>query len=91
MITLNKKIIEKHIKPLFPIPTEINPSGQPSHPVQCVLFDVYGTLFISDSGDIGVAKSKAQQHTKIQKLLTKHRIDMTAAHLFDELYRHIER
>ena len=62
------------MKPLSPIPTDINPAGQLNHPVQCVLFDVYGTLLISDSGDIGVAKSKAQQHAKIQKLLEKHRI-----------------
>jgi putative hydrolase of the HAD superfamily len=90
VIPLNKKIIEKYIAPLSPIPTEVSPAGQLSHPMQCILFDVYGTLFISDSGDIGVAKPKAQQHTEIQQLLEKHRLNMTAAHLFEELYQRIE-
>jgi putative hydrolase of the HAD superfamily len=90
VVTLNKKIIEKYIAPLSPIPTDVSPAGQLSHAVQCILFDVYGTLFISDSGDIGVTKSKAQQHTEIQTLLSKHRLNISAAHLFEELYQHIE-
>lgn len=87
---LNKKLIEKHIVPLAPIPTDLDPAGQLNHPVKCILFDVYGTLFISDSGDIGIAKSKPQLHTKIQKLIEKHRLNTTAEHLFEALYRHIE-
>ena len=90
MITLKKKTVEKYLRPLSPFPTDVNPSGRLGCAVQCILFDVYGTMFISDSGDIGVAKSKAQPHTEIQKLLAKHRLNVSAAQLLKALYRHIE-
>jgi len=41
--------------PLEPIPTDIAPELDPLSGTRAVLFDVYGTLVISASGDIGVA------------------------------------
>jgi putative hydrolase of the HAD superfamily len=41
--------------PLTPVPTEAPPRPARLPHIRAVLFDVYGTLFISGSGDIGVA------------------------------------
>ena len=46
-------IFQRHTRSLVPIPTGLKPEGAPKYPVKAVLFDVYGTLFISSSGDLG--------------------------------------
>lgn len=46
-------IFERYTVPLAPLPTGLSSSGKPAHLVKAVLFDVYGTLFISASGDLG--------------------------------------
>jgi putative hydrolase of the HAD superfamily len=43
-------------QPLQRIPTETEPKLRSLDEVRVVLFDVYGTMFISGSGDVGVAK-----------------------------------
>ena len=47
-------LIEKHVRPLRPIPTGTIPRGRIETHVQCVLLDVYGTVMVSAAGDIGV-------------------------------------
>lgn len=46
-------IFDRYTAPMAPLPTGLSPSGKPVHLVKAVLFDVYGTLFISASGDLG--------------------------------------
>jgi len=46
--------------PLAPRPTGIDPQLAPLSDIRAVVFDIYGTLVISASGDIGVSQ---QQHT----------------------------
>ena len=46
--------IRFHSKPLAPQPTELKPSVQKLSQIRAVLFDIYGTLLISASGDIGL-------------------------------------
>ncbi len=46
-------IFDRYITPLSPVPSELPPSGSPRHPIKAVLFDVYGTLLISASGELG--------------------------------------
>ncbi len=44
------------LKPLLPIPTAVSPQGRlPNHP-KAILFDIYGTLLISGTGDISLAE-----------------------------------
>lgn len=43
--------------PLEPIPTGLSPATQPIPGIRAVLFDIYGTLVISASGDIHAAKA----------------------------------
>ncbi len=50
---LTKSIIDKYTRPLFPIETGLKVEGRLKQKIQSILFDVYGTLFISSSGDIG--------------------------------------
>ena len=58
---LSDDLISKHIRPLYPHATALQPSGELATKVKCIMFDVYGTLFISGSGDIGIAKQKVRQ------------------------------
>ncbi len=48
--------------PMNPKPTGMTTKLTPLLDVRAVLFDVYGTLFISGSGDIGVAKAEYDEN-----------------------------
>lgn len=50
------------LDPMDPIPTGVPPALDPLPGIQAVIFDVYGTLFTSGSGDIGVAAATHQDH-----------------------------
>lgn len=54
-------LIKKYSKPLYPLPTNLSREGTPEFEVRAILFDVYGTLFVSKAGDIGVAKREAEK------------------------------
>lgn len=47
------KLIRDHSQPLEPLPAGLPASLTPQPGIRAVLFDVYGTLLISASGDIG--------------------------------------
>jgi len=47
--------------PLEPIPTDVTPKLDPLPGIRAVLFDVYGTLVISASGDIGLAGERPRE------------------------------
>lgn len=87
---LEKSSIQKHLRPLKPIATSAIPAGELIHDIRCVLFDIYGTLFISGSGDIGPAKQNSPQMEKIKLLLAKYEIQKTPRALLAELQRAIE-
>lgn len=53
--------------PLLPEPGGLAPEGEPLKGIKAVLFDVYGTLLISGSGDIGVHDQPV--HEKQEELL----------------------
>jgi len=52
--TLIARIQSLYDTPLDPVPTELAPTLAPLDGIKAVLFDVYGTLLISASGDIGL-------------------------------------
>ncbi len=54
MTGMLKKTILALSRPLTPKPTHIQPRLQSLSNIKAVLFDIYGTLFISAAGDIGV-------------------------------------
>jgi putative hydrolase of the HAD superfamily len=49
--------------PLTPEPTDARPELGPLEGIRAVLFDIYGTLLISASGDIGLARDGANRIT----------------------------
>ena len=84
------KLAAQYTIPLSPLPTSMNPGGRLAEPIQCVFFDIYGTLFISGSGDIGVAKKTALEAEKIKILLQKFNIPKAPLDLTNELHATIE-
>jgi len=63
--------IKSGLRPLEPIPTDCTPVGSLDEKIQCLLFDIYGTLFISGSGDIGVLEKRQDFDLQFQKLLER--------------------
>ena len=86
MDPVEKKFIQQYIRRLTPIPTAIAPAGDLSPDIRCVLFDLYGTLFISGSGDISLSTHPWTQMEKIGTLLTKYDIRKTPRALLDEFH-----
>ncbi len=75
---------------MSPIPSDRQPAGRLDDAVKCILFDVYGTLFISDSGDIGIARSKSKKNLELINLIEKYHLDATSESLLQNLYDCIE-
>ncbi|MEW4453254.1 HAD family hydrolase [Bremerella sp. JC817] len=48
-------ILQRNCQPLEPIPTELSADLKVLPDIQAILFDVYGTLLVSGSGDVGTA------------------------------------
>ncbi len=88
---MNKYLFEKYLTPLSPLPTPLNQSGKLDKKIKCVLFDIYGTLFISDSGDIVAAKKVLQKTDKIEHLLEKFKIKRNAKTLLKDFFETIEK
>ena len=87
---LNRSSLTQYIQPLVPVPTSLKPSGKLVQQIRCVLFDIYGTLFISGSGDIGIARKELRQAEKLEKLLRKFGISKSPQSVLDELFTGIE-
>ena len=62
-------LIANQIVPLYPIPTGMSPAGKLREPVCAVIFDVYGTIIVSQSGDISIAKNQAQTASQLNDLI----------------------
>lgn len=90
MINMDKNIIEPYISPLKPIPTQLSVSGELGGPVHCLLCDIYGTLFISGCGDIGIARKQEIQHQAIASLLTKFHMSISPSALLESFYQAIQ-
>ena len=84
-------LIPKYIRPIYPLPTSLHQSGELKEKIKCILFDVYGTLFISRSGDISIAKRESQQTEKLKKLLHKFGISKNPQTILKELFNAIEK
>jgi len=57
-----EELIKSYSKPIDAIPVSISRRGILEGPIKAILFDVYGTLLISEAGDIGVAKEWANRN-----------------------------
>ena len=72
------------------MPTALKPRGKPNIKIQCLLFDIYGTLFISGSGDISIARQSSQGLEKIGQLLRRFDIDTPAETIIKTFFDTIE-
>ena len=69
------ELLTAKLRPMEPISTDIMQAGSLKGPLRSILFDVYGTLFISAAGDINVARKAAFASKEFRALL--HRFDIT--------------
>ena len=89
-MTVEKAIFERHIRPLTPVPTGVVPRLEGMQNLRAILFDVYGTLLISGSGDIGVTREQSAKVDDLQDLLQRYHIDRTPDGLSAALHQSIE-
>ena len=89
-MTVEKAIFERHIHPLTPIPTGVEPRLEGMQNFRAMLFDVYGTLLISGSGDIGISREQSVEEDDLRDLLRRCHIDRTPDGLSTALHRAIE-
>ena len=64
MKAMSKTLIDRIrqlTKPMDPLPTDAQPHQPALGEIRAVVFDIYGTLFISGSGDIGLAQEDATE------------------------------
>jgi putative hydrolase of the HAD superfamily len=84
--------VKGHIHPMTPIPTGEVPRGLSKiRRVKALLFDVYGTLLISSSGDRASPIISNDQKRVIAGVLHDFGIDQTPEILMDALCREIEK
>ena len=81
--------ILRYIRLLRPIPSRTLPEGRLVGPIRVFLFDIYGTLFISGCGDIGVAEANPSPTPALTAMLGDFRVDCAPMDLTRRLHRHI--
>ena len=68
-------IINKYSTPLYPVKTDVLPVLKRSDKIKCVIFDVYGTLIISGSGDISAHQvDLSESEERMEALLKRYSI-----------------
>lgn len=77
------EIFDRYITPLEPVETGLTPSGTPRFPINALLFDIYGTLFISASGDIGLSADSPQIRKALSFLTAEYELAIPAQTLLD--------
>jgi putative hydrolase of the HAD superfamily len=83
-------LIDEYLAPMKPLPTPLAPGGFLTGKIECVLFDVYGTLFISGSGDIHAARKAPAPDRKLEHLVHKYGVDIAPQALVREFYDVVE-
>lgn len=79
------------IRPLDPIPTKLDAGGSLDHGIECVLFDIYGTLFVSASGDVGVAKAAFKETERLEALLYRFKVAKPPQEILEQFFCCIEK
>ncbi len=87
------EIIRNAAHPLQVIPTALEPNlfSIGSQPVRAVLFDVYGTLFLSASGDIGAHVQEELLRRRIDELLYRYRLGKSAHQVSRRFFEEVKK
>lgn len=88
---MDKQVLKSHLKPMKPEPTPLAVEGGLRLPITCLLCDIYGTLLISGSGDIGISRRQAAEENALNRLLGDYGINRPLAELRHDLYDAIEK
>ncbi|HHE74951.1 MAG TPA: HAD family hydrolase [Desulfobacteraceae bacterium] len=88
---LNEILDKSNIQPLKPRPTGLQPAGRIDGSLQCLLFDVYGTLLISGSGDVGTAMQATRNDERLKQLLLDFNINRPADKILDDYFNAINK
>ncbi len=83
---LNKNLFDIYISPLAPEKTSLKQKGMPKEKILSVIFDIYGTLFISGLGDINTSQEKPGQNHQIDELLKRFSIKKPSEFVSRELF-----
>jgi putative hydrolase of the HAD superfamily len=84
-------LIQRYSKPLDAMPTACARKEKPGFKARAVLFDIYGTLFISKAGDIGVAKKEAEKCLKeIAALFLRYGVKEAARSVLEKFFDEIK-
>jgi len=83
-------IIKSNSRPLKPIPTGMGRRGKIKKKLKAVLFDIYGTLFISRGGDISSTDLKIKSQV-LKKLLNRHGITLDAKKVLQDYINEIRK
>lgn len=87
---IEKKIISKYIHPLSTQKTSLERSGNLDGKIICILFDIYGTLFISGSGDIGLSKQEQNAPPPVKYLFEAYGIQSETKDVLQAFHQAIE-
>jgi putative hydrolase of the HAD superfamily len=88
---MDSQALKSHLKPMKPQPTALAVEGGLRRPITCLLCDIYGTLLISGSGDIGISRRQAAEENQLNRLLADYKINRPLAKLRHDLYETIEK
>ena len=83
---LNEILDKSTIQPLEPIPTGMEPIGRLTGSPQGLLFDVYGTLLVSGSGDVGTAMQTIRDNERLEQLLRTYNVDRQPGKVMDDFF-----
>ncbi len=83
---MDKALVIPYLKPMVPLPTAQKSDGGLQPPIRCLLCDIYGTLFISASGDISSAEMKAKRSIQLDQLLDRYGYSEPSHSVFEKLF-----
>ena len=85
-----KKLLSQYTRSVEPIPTGIPRQGSLEKNIRSILFDVYGTLFISGSGDIGTMMTAEQTGKDLKQLFQAYHIQEPRYALQSRMFRAVQ-
>lgn len=85
-----KELMAPYVSPLHPLPTAVESKINLHSSVCAVMFDIYGTLFISASGDISIAKRNDRSENQLKALFKKYHHSQSISETKDKLFHAIE-
>ena len=88
---IDEETLNAYLIPMSPIDTGVASRLAVFPDIKAVLFDIYGTLFISGSGDVGVSKERSRKLSVLDDLMTKFSVKEPADHILERFYLEINK